>query len=78
MNLSLVLHPWSSSSYDPQPIEHIEDTPEEQTVILAENSPVYSYDDASLNPEMEAQLMQLATRITGLESYEVVVTGGRQ
>lgn len=76
VNLSLVLHPWSSSSYDPQPIEYIEDAPEEQTVILAENSPVYSYDDAALNPQMEAQLMKLASRITELESYEVVVTGG--
>lgn len=76
VNLSLVLHPWSSSSYEPQPIEHIEDAPEEQTVILAESSPVYSYDDAALNPQMEAQLMQLASRITELESYEVVVTGG--
>ena len=76
VNLSLVLHPWSSSSYDPQPIEHIEDAPEEQTVILAENSPVYSYDDASLNLQMETQLMQMASRIAELESYEVVVTGG--
>jgi len=76
VNLSLVLHPWSSSSYEPQPIEHIEDAPEEQTVILAENSPVYSYDDASLNLQMETQLMQMASRIAELESYEVVVTGG--
>ncbi|WP_440886403.1 OmpA family protein [Vibrio campbellii] len=76
VNLSLLLHPWSSSSYDPQPIEHIEDAPEEQTVILAENSPVYSYDDASLNLQMETQLMQMASRIAELESYEVVVTGG--
>ncbi|ARV75409.1 OmpA family protein [Vibrio campbellii] len=76
VNLSLVLHPWSSSSYDPQPIEHIEDAPEEQTVILAENSQVYSYDDASLNLQMETQLMQMASRIAELESYEVVVTGG--
>nr|WP_250210323.1 OmpA family protein [Vibrio campbellii] len=76
VNLSLVLHPWSSSSYDPQPIEQIEDAPEEQTVILAENSPVYSYDDASLNLQMETQLMQMASRIAELESYEVVVTGG--
>ncbi|HDM8042725.1 TPA: OmpA family protein [Vibrio campbellii] len=76
VNLSLVLHPWSSSSYEPQPIEHIEDAPEEQTVVLAENSPVYSYDDASLNLQMETQLMQMASRIAELESYEVVVTGG--
>ncbi|UTZ43533.1 OmpA family protein [Vibrio campbellii] len=76
VNLSLVLHPWSSSSYEPQPIEHIEDAPEEQTVIFAENSPVYSYDDASLNLQMETQLMQMASRIAELESYEVVVTGG--
>ncbi len=45
-------------------------------MILAENSPVYSYDDASLNLQMETQLMQMASRIAELESYEVVVTGG--
>lgn len=75
VSLSLILHPWSNSRYDAQPIESIEE-PLKQQVKLGQNSAEYSYDDATLSSEMEEQLTQLAARVTELESYEMVVTGG--
>ncbi|MEZ8088074.1 OmpA family protein [Vibrio sp. 1S139] len=72
VNLSLVLHPWSSTRNIPQPIEHIEDEPEE---LELEDRLSYSYDDYSLDSENKEQLIALVDRIVVLDSYEIVVTG---
>ncbi|WP_341662576.1 OmpA family protein [Vibrio sp.] len=76
VSLSLILHPWTNNRYEAQPIEPIEEPSIKQQVNLGQNSPEYGYDDATLSPEMEEQLTQLAVRVTELESYEMVVTGG--
>ncbi|WP_114783488.1 OmpA family protein [Vibrio tetraodonis] len=75
VSLSLILHPWSNSRYDAQPIESIEE-PVKQQVKLGQNSAEYSYDDATLSSEMEEQLTRFAIKVTELESYDVVIIGG--
>ena len=76
ISLSFVLHPWSGNKYEAKPIEHIKEVAFEQQVALAENSTIYRYDVAELDPTMKSQLLHMISRIEKLETYEIIVTGG--
>lgn len=76
ISLSFVLHPWSGNKYEAKPIQNIQEVSFEQQVDLAENSGIYRYDVAELEPTMKSQLLQLVSRIERLETYDIRVTGG--
>lgn len=76
VSLSLTLRPWDRTISPAQPITQVLPEPQEKAINLAELSPLYRYDEATLNNEMKALLNSLIVRIHQLEHYEVVITGG--
>ncbi|GEM76232.1 OmpA family protein [Vibrio sagamiensis] len=76
VSLSLTLRPWDRTSFPAQPITQALLEPQEKAINLAELSPLYRYDEATLNNEMKALLKSLIVKINQLEHYEVVITGG--